>query len=71
MIGRHYIVKRLHCTNIEAEVIDDKHVIYDGKQWSLSGIATYLLNARLSVQGPKYFKYNDEWLTDIRRRLNV
>lgn len=52
-------------------VVDDKSVEYEGKIWSLSALATELTNSKWSVAGPRYFKYNGEWLNDIRRRLGV
>ena len=35
--------------------------------------ATYEVNSRRKwgVAGPRYFKYNGEWLNDIRKRLGV
>ena len=50
-------------------VADDKHVQYNGEIWSLTGLAKHLLGTHGSIPGPKYFKYQGEWLTDIRRRL--
>lgn len=50
-------------------VIDDHTVEYDGKRWSLSALATELTQSKWSVAGPRYFKYNGEWLNDIRHRL--
>ncbi len=52
-------------------VIDDKHVEFNGKVWSLSALAAELSEAKYSVAGPRYFKYNGEWLNEIRRRLGV
>lgn len=55
---------------IPCTVIDEKHIDYAGKTYSLSGFASEKLNGA-SVAGPRYFKYNGEWLNDIRTRLNV
>ena len=52
-------------------VVDDHNVEYQGKIWSLSGLATMLMQSKWSVQGPRYFRYNGERLTDIRKRLGV
>ncbi len=52
-------------------VIDDKHVEYDGTNWSLSALAKYLLGVNHAIQGPLYFKYKGELLTDIRKKLGV
>ena len=53
------------------KVIDDKHVEYEGERWSLSGLATHFVGAKWTVAGPRYFKYNGEWLNEIRNRLGV
>ena len=52
-------------------VVDDHSVEYDGKKWSLSALAAMLMQSKWSVAGPRYFKYNGEWLNDIRKRLGV
>lgn len=52
-------------------VLDEKTVEFEGKQWSLSALATELTHSKWSVAGPRYFKYNGEWLNDIRKRLGV
>ena len=48
-------------------VLDDKHVGYNGKAWSLSSLVSELSDI-VSAQGPKYFKYKGEWLNDLRER---
>ena len=53
-------------SGIVCTVVDDKHVEYDGKTWSLSGLATTLIGRQVS--GPSTFKYKGEWLDDIRRK---
>ena len=52
-------------------VIDEKTVEFEGKSWSLSGLAKEFCHSKYGVQGPKYFKYNGEWLTEIRKRLGI
>ena len=56
---------------LTATVVDDKNVEYNGKRFSLTALATLLLGRENStgVAGPRYFKYNGEWLNDIRQRL--
>lgn len=54
-----------------ATVVDDKHVEYDGKHWSLTALAKHLLGVKWSMAGPKYFKYKGEWLNSIRYKLGV
>ena len=53
------------------EVVDDKHVIYNGEVWSLTALAKQLTGVKSAIAGPKYFKYKGEWLRDIRRRFGV
>ena len=52
-------------------VVDDKHVTYDGENWSLTALAKHLTGIKSSIAGPRYFKYKGEWLNDIRRRIGV
>lgn len=49
-------------------VADDKHVFYQGEVWSLTALTKHFLENNRPVQGPKYFKHNGEWLTDIREK---
>ena len=53
------------------KVVDNKHILYNGEPTALSNVATELLHRTSLVQGPKYFKYNGELLTDMRVRLGV
>lgn len=55
--------------SIEAEVIDDRHILYKGVSTSLSALAQELLDSEHSVQGPAYFTYKGEKLTDLRDKL--
>lgn len=59
-----------NATGIMCTVADDKHVEYQGRKLSLSALASEL-SGKSPVAGPRYFKYNGEWLNEIRRRLNV
>lgn len=52
----------------ECTVYDDKNVMYQGRKLSLSALATELTGGKWSVAGPRYFKYNGEWLNDIRAK---
>lgn len=54
---------------IECIVINDKQVEYNGENWSLSALATFLSDSKWSVAGPRYFKYKGEWLNSIRKRM--
>lgn len=55
----------------QCEVVDDKHVKYNDEIWSLTSLAKHLTGNKNALSGPKYFKYNGEWLNAIRHRLNL
>ena len=55
--------------SVIATVVDDKHVEYDGETLSLTALAKKLLNTDHAIQGPLYFKYNGELLTELRLRM--
>ena len=48
---------------------DDRLVEYEGKEYHLSNLAQQLLGKPFRVQGPLYFSYKGEILTDLRDRL--
>ncbi|MDD7112404.1 MAG: GIY-YIG nuclease family protein [Coriobacteriaceae bacterium] len=52
-----------------AVVCDDAHVTYEGEKYSLSKLAQKLLDTDRPLQGPAYFTYDDELLTDRRLRM--
>lgn len=52
-------------TGIICTVVDDRHISYNGKRWSLSSLVTELLGVN-SAHGPCYYKYKGEWLNDLR-----
>lgn len=60
-------------SGVEAVVIDDKHVEYNGLSFTLTGLARELLNKPSSagVAGPDYFMYKGKWLNDIRRERGI
>lgn len=51
----------------ECVVMDDRNVEYQGKKYSLSALASDFMGGRI-VAGPRYFKYNGEWLNVIRAK---
>lgn len=57
--------------SIKATVVDDRNVEYNGETMSLTALAKLLTGKKYSIAGPKFFKYNGEWLNDIRHRMNV
>lgn len=58
------LAKYLNCT----QVAGDKKVKYKDQLWSLTGLAKELLHTDMALAGPRFFKYNGEWLNDIRHR---
>ena len=52
-----------------ATVVDDRHVCYEGKEYSLSSLALLLTDKEGTLQGPLYFTYEGEVLADRRRRI--
>lgn len=60
----------IHNTSIKAIVADEKRkVTYNGEEWSLSALATMLLESKCGVAGPLHFAYNGETISDLRDRL--
>lgn len=49
---------------------DDRYVEYEGEIWSMSNLARQLSGSKSLVQGPRYFKYKDEPLLVIRKRMD-
>lgn len=56
-------------SSIKAVVVDDRHIEYDGKTTSLSALAQELKGFKHSVQGPLWFAYKGEKLSDLRERI--
>jgi len=59
-------VSGIYCT-----VVDDRMVEYQGKKMYLTSLAKMLVGRKTPIAGPRYFKYNGEWLNDIRNKLGV
>ena len=55
--------------SIEPEVIDDRHISYDGQTTSLSALAQSLKGFKHPVQGTVYFSFQGEILDDRRKRM--
>ena len=56
-------------SGILCKVADERHVEYEGQTWSLTALAKHLMQSKWALAGPRYFKYNGEWLNDIRKRM--
>ena len=56
-------------SGITCEVVNDRQVEYQDKIWSLSSLARMLSKSEWPVAGPRFFKYNGEWLNDIRKQM--
>lgn len=52
----------------QCKVVGDKLVEYQGRRLSLSALATELTGSKWGVAGPRYFKYNGEWLNELRAK---
>ena len=65
-----FFLNAREATGITCTVADEKHVNYQGRILSLSALACEL-SGKSPLAGPRYFKYNDEWLNDIRQKLGV
>ncbi len=53
--------------NIKLEVVDDKHVEYNGEVMSLSKAAQLITKKKYSLQGPRYFEYKGKLLVEYRK----
>ena len=47
------------------QVVSRKHVEFDGKQWSMTGLAQHLTGLTRALRGSAYFKYEGELLSDL------
>lgn len=54
--------------DVIATVLDDRHIMYNGETTSLSAVAERVLNKK-NLAGPKYFTYEGELLSNIRKKL--
>ncbi len=63
------VIQYVDDSSIEATVIDERHIVYNGITTSLSALAQQLKGFNHPVQGTLWFKYNGEVLDDRRRRL--
>lgn len=57
--------------NTEVEIVDDKHVVYEGTVLSLTALARQFLGQSFNIPGPDYFKHNGVWINDIRRKKGL
>ena len=56
-------------TGVVCTVVDDKHVKYEDEVYSLTALVQKVLDINYNVAGPRYFKYNGEWLNVIRQNV--
>ena len=54
-----------------ATVVDERHVEYEGVTTSLSALAEELTGLGHALQGPLYFSYEGELLTERRKRMEL
>jgi len=50
---------------VEAEVISERRVKYNGNEYNLTALSSELLNINYNVPPMRYWKYNDKLLTEI------
>ena len=65
------IIKFMNDENIKCYVKNEKKVIYQDEEYSLSSLAKQLLGANYNVAGTHYFTYKGEKLCDLRERLSL
>ena len=63
-------------TNLRVVVTDDRHVTHEGKRYTLSGFTALFMpatkqNTSGAYQGPKFFSYEGETLSDRRARFET
>lgn len=63
------VVGYIYDSNITCTVVGDREVLYNGEKTSLSSLAKKLLKSKFGVQGTRYFTYNGEVLSALRKRL--
>lgn len=61
-------------TGVEVKVVDDDHIEYEGRIYQLSPFAGTFMpeekrNSYGTYQGPKFFSYNGETLSDLRNKI--
>jgi hypothetical protein len=56
--------------NIKATVLDNKSIEFNGEKTSLSTSAQKILGYDYGVQGTAYWKYGEETLDELRKRLS-
>ncbi len=56
--------------NIKAKVLDNKSIEFNGEKTSLSTSAQKILGYDYGVQGTAYWKYREETLDELRKRLS-
>ena len=57
--------------SVQAVVVDDRHIEYNGETTSVSALAQKLKGYAHPVQGTLYFSFQGEKLADIRDRLEA
>ena len=55
--------------DIKAKVISNNKINYQNEEWTLSGLATKLLDSHRGVRGPLFWQYEGEILDERRKRL--
>ena len=71
-IGPGAVLKLASNDEVMAKVVDNKNKVeYDGRVYSISGLAQELNGLAYGVQGSKYWLYGDETLQELRERIQA
>lgn len=64
-----YRPKKSKQYKIDVIVVDDRHIEFNGKRYTMSGFDAEM--AKLGRRGTLYFEYKGENLVDLRERLKL
>lgn len=57
--------------DIKCNVVSDRKVEYQGEEMSLTAAAKLISGKKYSIAGSRFFKYNGEWLNDIKHDCDL
>lgn len=63
------IIEFYNDPSITCKVVSDKTVEYQGREYSLTALAQELTHSRYNLAGPRFFRYHEELLNEIRKRV--
>ena len=59
----------IHNPNIKVKVVDNRTIEYNGKSYTVTGLAKKLLGKNTAINGALHFSYNGEILSEMRNRI--